>query len=103
MGFFEQNHNQQLDENVPIDLLLGVLGGYLSGTYPLNDNQMFLVKACLLHYAEQFSEGYFLTLENSNQVHEDSMEGVWAIVGKSDEGEAVVWHRPLPWPFKHAA
>lgn len=61
----------------------------------LSDNELLTLKAWLLMHAEAMELGKAVWLEQS----EGPGSRVLAALGKTEDGRAVVWHPPLPWPF----
>jgi hypothetical protein len=80
--------------------LLGVLRRHLDQTVPdsvyLQQDELFALKAWLLGHAETMGRGKAIWLEESD---DGKLYRLVAAVGKTDEGAAILWHEPLPWPF----
>ena len=80
--------------------LLAVLRRHMDQTLNdslwLTDEQLFTLKSWLLSHAEKMSPGKALWLE-------ETVDGVTykvvAAIGKKEDGNIIVWHEPLPWPF----
>ena len=79
--------------------LVFVLGGCLIGYYELSEAEVLAVKSWLLNQAERSQPGHVVTL--GVLYPEDNFacfDNAWVAVGKSPDGEAILWHRPLPYP-----
>ncbi|HEY9786174.1 MAG TPA: hypothetical protein V6D17_12275 [Candidatus Obscuribacterales bacterium] len=99
MNAIELDDGRLIGPQAPVDELLSVLVGHLAGAYSLSDEQVFSVKSWLLIDAQKFPPGQIVTAEEkANPFFPSSPENLWAIVGKTPNGEAIVWHRSLPWP-----
>ncbi len=86
------------DPESHIHKLVRILGAYLFGELDLTDHQLLALKSSLVTYAEDADPGQVITLEGpiAQQVTQEQFDNAWAIVGKSLDGEPIVWHRPLP-------
>jgi hypothetical protein len=62
----------------------------------LSDHQVLSLKSWLLQHAESMRPGKAVWIEE--RARGDKSKLVVAI-GKTEEGTAIVWHEPLPWPF----
>jgi hypothetical protein len=62
----------------------------------LSDTELFSLKSWLLMHAESMRAGKAVWVE-------ESVDGVVyklvAAIGKTPDGDPIVWHPPLPWPF----
>lgn len=80
--------------------LLGVLRRHLDQTLHnsvfLKPQELLALKSWLLKHAEQMSPGKALWLQETS---DGETFRVVAAIGKTDDGEIIVWHEPLPWPF----
>lgn len=86
-------------QNEPLRLL-GLLRRHLDQTLPdsvvLSQEQLLTLKAWLLAFAESMKPGKAMWLE---ETYDGRMTKLVAALGKTDKGECIVWHEPLPWPF----
>jgi len=71
----------------------------LSDSVYLSSEQLLALKGWLLLKAEEMEPGKAIWLEESV---DGGQAKVVAAVGKTDAGNTVVWHTPLPWPFGSA-
>jgi len=62
----------------------------------LSDTEVLTLKSWLLEHAEAMNPGKAIWIEERS--YGDKSRLIVAI-GKTEEGAAVVWHDPLPWPF----
>jgi len=80
--------------------LLAILRRHLDQTLgdslTLTDAQLFTLKSWLLEHAEHMSPGKALWLEETIN---GATYKVVAAIGKVEDGNVIVWHEPLPWPF----
>ena len=81
--------------------LLGLLRRHLDQTLPdsikLSSEQLLTLKSWLLSLAENMKPGKAMWLE---ETADGKMTKLVAAIGKTETGESIVWHEPLPWPFK---
>ena len=80
--------------------LLGLLRRHLDQTLGdsiyLQQDELFALKAWLLKHAESMKRGKAIWLEESD---DGKLYRLVAAVGKTEDGSAILWHEPLPWPF----
>jgi hypothetical protein len=62
----------------------------------LTDEELLSLKSWLLMHAERMRAGKAVWVEESvdGQIYR-----LVAAIGKTADGQAIVWHPPLPWPF----
>ncbi|PWT98815.1 MAG: hypothetical protein C5B53_06245 [Candidatus Melainabacteria bacterium] len=62
----------------------------------LNDREVLALKSWLLRHAEAMKPGKAVWIEERSRGEKSRLV---VAIGKTDEGTAIVWHEPLPWPF----
>lgn len=92
------NNSQPHFSGTSIYELLEKLGRHLAGADSLSDQEMFNVKKELVMHAQRYMPGQVITLEENEHKLEGNLNHIWILVGKSPDGEIIVWHRPLPCP-----
>jgi len=98
--------HEEVDPESPIHELVGCLGAYLLGRRALSEEELLALKSGLVAYAEAITPGRLITLEDPelNPAFCTPEEMMLVIVGKSTDGDPIVWHRPLPFNaagFRH--
>lgn len=63
----------------------------------LSEEELFTLKSWLLLHAEGMRAGKAVWVEEST---DGQLYRLVAAIGKTPDGNAIVWHPPLPWPFK---
>jgi hypothetical protein len=80
--------------------LLGILRRHLDPTLPnavtLRPDEVLSLKSWLIDHAERMTPGKAIWIEESN---DGLTYRVVAAIGKTEAGNTIVWHQPLPWPF----
>ncbi len=62
----------------------------------LDEEELFALKSWLLMHAERMRAGKAVWVEEST---DGEVYRLVAAIGKAPDGNAIVWHPPLPWPF----
>ncbi len=98
--------HEEIEPESLIHELVGCLGAYLLGRRALSEEELLALKSGLVKYAEGITPGRLITLEDPslNPAFCTPEEMMLVIVGKSTDGEPIVWHRPLPFNsagFRH--
>jgi hypothetical protein len=62
----------------------------------LNDVELLTLKSWLLMHAESMQPGKAVWLEESQ---DGQVYKLVAALGRAPDGQSIVWHPPLPWPF----
>jgi hypothetical protein len=62
----------------------------------LSDEELFALKSWLLMHAENMRAGKAVWIEESA---DGKIYRLVAAIGKAPDGNPIVWHPPLPWPF----
>lgn len=62
----------------------------------LSDGEVLALKSWLLQHAEAMRPGKAVWIEERSR---GAKSRLVVAIGKTDEGTAIVWHEPLPWPF----
>jgi hypothetical protein len=63
----------------------------------LSDGEVLALKCWLLQHAEAMRPGKAVWIEERTQGEKSRLV---VAIGKTEEGTAIVWHEPLPWPFE---
>jgi hypothetical protein len=98
--------HEEIDPESPINELVSCLAAFLLGRTDLSEEELLAVKSRLVMHAERIAPGRLITLEDPgrNPAFCTPEEMMLVIVGKSTDGEPIVWHRPLPFDaagFRH--
>jgi hypothetical protein len=62
----------------------------------LSDGEVLALKSWLLQHAEAMKPGKAVWIEERCRGEKSRLV---VAIGKTDDGTAIVWHEPLPWPF----
>ena len=89
---------QQTDE--PLKLLMVLRSHFEQAlerdSCELSDIELLTLKSWLLLHAEKMKPGKAVWLE---ETHDGQVYKLVAALGRAPDGQSIVWHPPLPWPF----
>ncbi len=93
------NDGQFAGPNLSFNELVVMLGAHMTGVQSLSEAEMFLLKSWLVLHSEACDPGHVVVLQDGVAQNGCCDENhVFVVAGKLPSGDAVVWHKELPWP-----